>query len=96
MAAALRFAFKGTSSSLAKSDVLSSLKEIASVVRTSSAKNKIVILSSDMLENSSITSFYNNQSVRLIDAEKEFNTISKQDLLADFSGAHVYVIGADV
>jgi len=91
--AALRYAFEGASSNLAKSDIFSSLKEISSIVRTSQSKNKIVLLSSDMLENSSITSFYQNQSVRLIDPEKELNTVGKHDLFADFAGARFYVIG---
>lgn len=91
--AALRYAFDGTSSDLAKSDIFSSLKEISSILRTSSAKNKVVLLASDMLENSSITSFYQNQSVRLIDPEKELNTVAKHDLFANFAGARVYVIG---
>lgn len=91
--AALRHAFDGTSSDLAKSDIFSSLKEISSIVRSSSAKNKFVLLASDMLENSSISSFYQNQSVRLIDPEKELNSVAKLDLYADFAGARLYVIG---
>jgi hypothetical protein len=46
-----------------------------------------------MLENSSISSFYQNQSVRLIDPEKELSLVAKHDLFADFSGARVYVLG---
>jgi hypothetical protein len=91
--AALRYAFEGTSTELAKSDIFSSLKEISSMVRSAGAKNKLVLLSSDMLENSSISSFYQNQSVRLIDPEKELNLVVKHDLFADFAGARVYVLG---
>ena len=91
--AALRYAFDGTSIDLAKSDIFSSLKEIAGMIRSSPAKNKVVLLASDMLENSSITSFYQNQSVRMIDPEKELNLVSKHDLFADFAGARIYVIG---
>jgi hypothetical protein len=91
--AALRYAFEGTSTELAKSDIFSSLKEISGMVRSSGAKNKVVLLSSDMLENSSISSFYQHQSVRLIDPEKELNLVLKHDLFADFSDARVYVLG---
>ena len=91
--AALRSAFEGTSADLAKSDIFSSLKEIAGIVRASSAKNKVVLLSSDLLENSSISSFYQNQTVRMIEPEKELRNVVKNDLLADFAGARFYVIG---
>lgn len=91
--AALRSAFEGTSSDLAKSDIFASLKEIAGIVRASSAKNKVVLISSDLLENSSISSFYQNQTVRMIDPERELSNVVKNDLLADFAGARLYVIG---
>lgn len=69
-ATALNKALAGSSSDLAKSDVLAGLKDLSSRVKKSEAKNKVVILASDMLENSSITSFYAKQAVRLIDPKK--------------------------
>jgi hypothetical protein len=93
---ALRAAFDGASSDIAKSDVLGSMKAISSRVRESSARNKVVLLVSDMLENSSISSFYGDkgQSVRKIDPAKELKLVEENQVLANFNDARVYVIGA--
>lgn len=92
--AALRKAFSGSSSDVAKSDVLGSLKDIAGKVKQSNAKQKVVLLASDMLENSSISSFYAKQAVRQIDPQKELKLVADNQLFTDFGGAKVYVIGA--
>lgn len=92
--AALRYAFEGTSNQLARSDILASLKEISNKVKQSSARSKIVLLVSDMLENSSISSFYQSQLVRKIAPDREIQLVSSNNLFGDFGGARVYVIGA--
>lgn len=93
---ALRAAFDGTSSEIARSDVLGSLKALSSKVRESSARNKVVLIVSDMLENSSISSFYadKGQSVRRIDPAKELKLAEDNQVFANFDGARIYVIGA--
>lgn len=91
---AMKTAFGGSSSDIAKSDVFASLKDISGKVRQSAAQHKVVLLASDMLENSSITSFYANQAVRQIDPEKELKLVANNQLFGDFGGAKVYVIGA--
>jgi hypothetical protein len=93
---ALRASFDGSSSEIAKSDVLASLKGMSVKVKNSSAKDKVVLLVSDMLENSSVSSFYANQgtAVRKIDVEVEMKLVNDNQLVADFGGARVYVIGA--
>jgi hypothetical protein len=93
---ALRAAYNGTSSDIAKSDVLASIKSIAALVRNSKARTKIVLIVSDMLENSSVSSFYADKglSVRKIDPLKEMKLVEDNQLLADFGGARFYVIGA--
>jgi hypothetical protein len=94
--AALRSAFEGTSGEIARSDVIASIKAISSRVKSSPAKNRVVLLVSDMLENSSISSFYadKGQSVRKIEPEKEMKLVNDNQLLADFGDAKIYVIGA--
>lgn len=87
-------AFGGVSQNLVKSDVISSLKEFSNRIRQSTAKRKVVLVASDMLENSSVSSFYSKQSVRQIDPAKELELAKKSDLLGDFGGAEIYVIGA--
>lgn len=91
---AMRAAFDGSGSDIAKSDILASLKDISGKVRQSSARYKVVLLASDMLENSSVTSFYSKQAVRQIDPEKELRLVEQNQLFGDFGGARVYVIGA--
>jgi len=91
---ALRTAFEGTSGEIAKSDVLASLKDISGKVRQSKANEKVVLLVSDMLENSSVSSFYASQSVRRIDPERELKLATDSQLIGNFGDARVYVIGA--
>lgn len=91
---ALKQVFGGASDKLDKSDVLYSLKAVSLRVKKSKAKRKVVLLASDMLENSSISSFYNRQTVRKIDPEKEMAIVEKNNLFGDFGNAEIYVIGA--
>jgi len=53
-----------------------------------------VIIVSDMLENSSITSFYVGSRMRAIDPQAELLKIGNAGIKADFVGARVYVVGA--
>jgi hypothetical protein len=91
---AMRSAFEGSSGDIAKSDVLGSLKDISAKVRQSQASQKVVLLVSDMLENSSVSSFYAGQSVRRIDPARELKNAQENRLIGDFGGARVYVLGA--
>lgn len=92
--AALRKAYAGTTSDMAKSDILFSLKDISAMVNRSAAREKVVLLVSDMLENSAITTFYANRAVRKIDPAKEYSLVTGNNLLGDFAGARIYVMGA--
>lgn len=93
--AALRQAFGGASDAIAKSDVMASLRDISTRVRQSKANQKIVLVVSDMLENSSVTSFYGPiHSVRKIEPERELKLAADNQLLANFAGARIFVIGA--
>ncbi|MHA4869669.1 hypothetical protein ACXZ1M_18440 [Duganella sp. PWIR1] len=93
---ALRAAYQGTSSHIAKSDIYASLKAVSSIIRQSAAPDKVVLVVSDMLENSSVANFYAQQgrTVRNISAARELRVVQDNHLLADFGGARVYVIGA--
>jgi hypothetical protein len=94
--AALRSAFANSSGSIAKSDVLASLKAISQLAGESRSPHKVVLIVSDMLENSTAANFYSDQgrAVRRIDAEKELRTAEEAKLIGNFGGAKVYVIGA--
>ncbi len=84
----------GATNDLAKSDILAALKDMGDKVRTSPASEKILFLASDMLENSSISSFYSHSAVRKIDPAVELKKAAAAGLIADFGGARVYVLGA--
>ena len=91
---AMKSAFGNSSDKISKSDIFSSLKAISSMVKQSKASRKVVFIASDMLENSSITSFYAKQTVRNINPEKELAIVEKDQLFGDFGKAEVYVMGA--
>ena len=96
--AALRNAYNGTSGEIAKSDVLASIKSISTLVANSKARNKVVLIVSDLLENSSISSFYADKglSVRKIDPQRELKLVEDNQLFGDFQGARLYVIGTGI
>ncbi len=86
---------KGANKKLPHSDILKSLDDIAKhIIKPSSAQKKVVLLVSDMIEHSSITSFYSKGSLKKINTEKEMKKLKKSGYIADFSGAKVYVVGA--
>jgi len=93
----LENAFLKEEEHIPKSDILFALKDFSeNVIKKLSAKRKIVIIASDMLENSSVTSFYHNGHLRTIDPEHELKKVEKAGLFGDFDGAEVYVIGAGI
>lgn len=86
--------FAAESENVAKSEIFGSLKRIAEDLKSDSAREKTVLLVSDMLENSDFVSFYSNNRIRSIAADKEMAKVTEQNLIADFNGAKVYVAGA--
>ncbi len=84
----------GATNDLAKSDIFAALKDMGDKIRTSPASDKVLFLASDMLENSSISSFYSHNAVRRIDPAVELKKAVAAGLIADFGGARVYVLGA--
>lgn len=93
-AEALQKALAGISTDFAKSDVMASIKEMSGRVRQSEAKNKILFLASDMLENSGISSFYAQRNVRGLNVAQELQKVEAASMLADLGGARVFVLGA--
>jgi len=86
---------KGANKKLPHSDIIKSLNDIAKhIIAPSKASQKVVLLVSDMVEHSSITTFYSKGSLKKIHTQKEMAKIQKNGYLSDFKGAKVYVIGA--
>jgi len=97
--------FSAPDTDIARSDILASLHKIgADLTATASGGNfaenlganpsvdRVVLLISDMLENSSVTSFYRAGRVRTIDPQVEL--AHAQPYLTNFGDARVYVHGA--
>ncbi len=92
---ALVTTLKGANKKLPHSDILKSLNDIAEhIIKPSPAKKKVVLLVSDMMEHSSITTFYQKGGLKRIDTKKEMAKLKKSGFTADFDNADVYVIGA--
>ena len=91
---ALNKALVGISPDFAKSDVMGSLKELSSRIKQSGAKEKVVFIVSDMLENSGISSFYASKNVRAIEPSVELKTAQAAQVVGDFGGARIFVLGA--
>ena len=92
-------AFAGTmgksSSDIPRSEILFSLKSIGDDIKTAEGvDDNVILLMSDMLEYSDFGSFYTNNGIREINPGVELAKVEKQNLLADFNGARVYVHGA--
>ena len=86
---------KGANKNLPHSDIIKSLDDISKhIIKPSNASKKTVLLVSDMIEHSSITSFYSKGNLKKINAKKELAKIKSSGHVANFAGADVYVIGA--
>lgn len=86
--------FAQPGSDIAKSEILFSLKQIGEDVAQRPAGDKVVLLVSDMLENSAFSSFYSNNRIRDIDPVAELKKVEQKGLFADLGGARIYVLAA--
>lgn len=77
-----------------RSDVAASIKQFGQRLGGDGGHRRILILASDMLENSSVTSFYLGGAMRVIDIDQELAKVEQRQLVAQLGGARVYVIGA--
>ena len=84
---------KNSTSSLDQSDILLALKTVSKPIRLTAASNKLLFMVSDGLENSSVTSFYGDGTVRRINPDAEMRKVVAHRLLGNFGGARVYVLG---
>jgi len=90
----LQRAFAGASSTIARSDILATVQDFSvHAVAGSAAEDKVLLLASDMLENSSITSFYAAGRLRLIDPAQERARVQAQHLVPALRGVRIYVLG---
>jgi hypothetical protein len=81
---------------LARSDIEGSLRAVSKIVKDDKTPERTLLLVSDMLENSTISSFYQNNGVRKIDPAAEMKKAEAEKMLGDFGNASVYVMGAGI
>lgn len=75
-------------------EIVASLKNIGQeLIARSSAKHKTLLIVSDMLENSDVTSFYRRGKPRNIDTELEINKIERHQMQSNLAGTNVYIVG---
>jgi len=79
--------------SIPKSDIIFSLQRTSEIIRASNAKQKYVLVISDMLENSSSITFYSRGRIRVIDPGRTIDAVKKLGLVSDFGGAKVFIYG---
>jgi len=84
--------FGGPETDIARSEILSSLHKIGTDMAARPMNERVVLLISDMLENSNVTSFYRSGRVRDINPQAELD--KARALTTDFGGARFYVHGA--
>ncbi len=82
------------SEDIARSEIFHSLREIGKDLGQQPAQERVVLLISDMLENSDFGSFYANNRIRDLQPEAELKRVNEKGLFADLQGARVYVTGA--
>lgn len=90
----LKTSFHDSDQNYPKTELVGSLLDVSTAIYAKNeAQRRIMILVSDMLENSDITSFYNSGRVRAIDAEQEFLKYSASIPPTTLPLVEVFVIG---
>jgi len=91
---ALLEVYNGVDERIPYTDIFRSLTEVAEHVKNYKSNNKILLIVSDMLENSTIDSFYSSGGIKNINVENENMMIKKIGMVPDFgNNVTVYIIG---
>jgi hypothetical protein len=95
-AQALKRLFDTGRGSTGRTEVMGSMRALSLAVQASAARNKVVLVVSDMLEHSSASDFYadHRRTVRRVDPKQELQVAGSHHLFGDFGGARVYVLAA--
>lgn len=91
---ALLSIIKTSNKSVPYSDILSNMKYLSEHIKQVAAKRKVILVISDMFENSSVTTFYAKGHVKDINIEQELQKVSDAGMQANFGGnVTVYILG---
>ena len=85
-------AMQGSTSSLDQSDILMAMKDISAPIKQIDVPKKAMLVVTDGLENSSVTSFYGRGTARNIDPAAEMQKVNANGMTGDFGSADIYVI----
>jgi len=94
---AIKSGFKPAGTEVPKSEIIANLSRVLdSLLQPDSEQSKLktVLLVSDMLENSDITSFYRSGGVKAINVDAEIEKVKTGGHYTTWHGARVYVVGA--
>jgi hypothetical protein len=94
VAATIRKAFAASDPGLPNSEILAALRDLGSRRGEPGPAERMLILVSDMLENSPVTSFYKANRPRVIEPGVELHHAIESGMTANFHGERVFVIGA--
>lgn len=86
--------FSGSTQSLEHTEIVGTINQLAVQGRANRGAKHYWLLVSDMLENSSVTSFYKNGQIRVIDPQQELGKFRSVRQVANLAGARVFVAGA--
>jgi len=76
------------------SDIISNMKHVSPHIKQFKAKRKVVLVISDMFENSSVTTFYSKGHIKNINPNREMKKVAESGMQADFGeNVTVYVLG---
>ncbi|NTV05053.1 MAG: hypothetical protein HGA59_00865 [Chlorobiaceae bacterium] len=91
---AMSQAFNESRDEIYHTDIVRTVKEMSEYIKQYRSDVKNVLMVSDMLENSQITSFYYKKRIRLIDVDKEIMKVSGKNMIGDFGrNVRVYILG---
>jgi len=91
---AIRAVFDASESSIPHSDIILSIKNYSLHIKKDNVKRKVLLILSDMFENSSLTSFYKNGAIKNIVPEDELKKMITRKMIPEFSqDVTVYVMG---
>lgn len=94
---AIKSGFKPAGVEVPKSEIVGNLSRVLKsllIPSSEAAAPKTVLLVSDMLENSDITTFYKSNAVKPINVQSEIEKVKSGGYTTNWYGANVYIMGA--
>jgi len=90
----IKASLKAVDPKIPKSELMGSLKILSKqIILNDEAKEKIVLLISDGLENSELTSFYAGGKLRSIKPQKEISVLRRKGMMGYWKNTKIYMYG---